>query len=67
MKLSTTMLTGAAALSKLKTLHPIVIEGGTGRRDGRDPDEVARKWLYGGGALEPDAVKSGKAATTSVT
>ena len=43
MKLSTTMLTGAAALSKLKTLHPIVIEGGTGRRDGRDPDEVARR------------------------
>lgn len=28
------------------------------------PDEAARKWLYEGGALEPDAGKSGKAATT---
>ena len=24
------------------------------------PDEAARKWLYEGGALEPDAGKSGK-------
>lgn len=36
------LLTGAAALSRLKSFHPIVIEGGTGRRDQRDPDTVAR-------------------------
>ena len=28
------------------------------------PDEAARKWLYEGGALGSDAVKSVKAATT---
>ena len=37
------LLTGTAAYGKLKSLHPVVIEGGTGRRDARDPDEVARR------------------------
>ena len=38
-----TLLTGTAALSKLKDFAPIVVEGGTGRRDQRDPAEVARR------------------------
>ena len=37
------LLTGTAALSKLKDFAPIVVEGGTGRRDQRDPVEVARR------------------------
>ena len=37
------MLTGTAALTKLKEYAPIVVEGGTGRRDQRDPAEVARR------------------------
>jgi hypothetical protein len=37
------LLTGTAALSKLKEYAPIVVEGGTGRRDQRDPAEVARR------------------------
>ena len=37
------MLTGTAALTKLKEYAPIVVEGGTGRRDQRDPVEVARR------------------------
>ena len=37
------LLTGTAALSKLKDFAPIVVEGGTGRRDQRDPAEVARR------------------------
>ena len=36
-------MTGTAALTKLKDFHPIVVEGGTGRRDQRDPAEVARR------------------------
>ena len=37
------LLTGTAALSKLREYAPIVVEGGTGRRDQRDPAEVARR------------------------
>ena len=37
------LLTGTAALSKLKDFAPIVVEGGTGRRDQRDPAEVAQR------------------------
>ena len=37
------LLTGTAALTKLKDFAPIVVEGGTGRRDQRDPAEVARR------------------------
>ena len=37
------LLTGTAALSKLKEYAPIVVEGGTGRRDQRDPAEVAQR------------------------
>ena len=37
------IITGTAALSKLKEYAPIVVEGGTGRRDQRDPAEVARR------------------------
>ena len=37
------IITGTAALSKLKDFAPIVVEGGTGRRDQRDPAEVARR------------------------
>ncbi len=36
-------MTGTAALTKLKEYAPIVVEGGTGRRDQRDPVEVARR------------------------
>ena len=36
-------MTGTAALTKLKDFAPIVVEGGTGRRDQRDPAEVARR------------------------
>ena len=43
MKVCSSILTGTAALSKLKDLAPIVVEGGTGRRDQRDPAEVARR------------------------
>ena len=43
MKLGGALLTGTAAYGKLKSLHPVVIEGGTGRRDARDPVEVARR------------------------
>ena len=37
------IITGTAALTKLKDFAPIVVEGGTGRRDQRDPVEVARR------------------------
>ena len=37
------IITGTAALTKLKDFAPIVVEGGTGRRDQRDPAEVARR------------------------
>ena len=43
MKVCSSILTGTAALSKLKGFPPIVVEGGTGRRDQRDPAEVARR------------------------
>ena len=43
MKVCSSILTGTAALSKLKDFAPIVVEGGTGRRDQRDPVEVARR------------------------
>ena len=43
MKVCSTVLTGTAALTKLKDFAPIVVEGGTGRRDQRDPGEVARR------------------------
>ena len=43
MKVCSSILTGTAALSKLKDFAPIVVEGGTGRRDQRDPAEVARR------------------------
>ena len=43
MKVCSSLLTGTAALTKLKDFHPIVVEGGTGRRDQRDPAEVARR------------------------
>uniref|UniRef100_A0A7S4A3T1 Uncharacterized protein n=1 Tax=Pelagomonas calceolata TaxID=35677 RepID=A0A7S4A3T1_9STRA len=43
MKVCSSLLTGTAALTKLKDFAPIVVEGGTGRRDQRDPAEVARR------------------------
>ena len=43
MKVCSSLITGTAALSKLKDFAPIVVEGGTGRRDQRDPAEVARR------------------------
>ena len=43
MKVCSSLLTGTAALTKLKEYAPIVVEGGTGRRDQRDPAEVARR------------------------
>ena len=43
MKVCSSLLTGTAALTRLKDFHPIVIEGGTARRDQRDPAEVARR------------------------
>ncbi len=43
MKVCSSIMTGTAALTKLKEYAPIVVEGGTGRRDQRDPAEVARR------------------------
>ena len=43
MKMCSSLLSGTAALTKLKDFAPIVVEGGTGRRDQRDPAEVARR------------------------
>ena len=52
MKVASSILTGTAALTKLKDFAPIVVEGGTGRRDQRDPAEVARRVAA---ALRPHA------------